>query len=185
LLLPVETRVLTGAVPSTLRPRSHWLPEIEEPNVEVGFAVSIPIENAQVFDVRVLFLVQEVCSLLFGRIGFPDRLKSCFCSSVALENNVIWIVNVSMVGNDAWFVCEAEQSGRLNSIVMKHVKVAPKCRKKLQDADLQVGVVDYLRTDESVSLCVSWVFFHDVKFRIFVGKSNGRDHVSAQVDAQN
>jgi len=121
LLLPVETRVLASAIPSTLRPSSHWLPEIEEPNVEVDFVVSVPIENAQVFDVRVLFLVHEVCSLLFGRIGSPDRLKSCSGSSVALENNVTWIVDVSMVGDDAWFVCEAEKSGRLNAIVMKHV----------------------------------------------------------------
>jgi len=135
LLLPVETRVLASAVPSTLRPRSHWLPEIEEPSVEVDFFISVPIENAHFFDVRLLFLVQEVCSFFFGRVGSPDRLKSCSGSGVALKKNVAWVVDVSMVGDDSWLGCDVEHSGRLKAIVMHHVKVAPKCCKKLQNAD--------------------------------------------------
>jgi len=135
LLFPVETGVFTRAVPSTLGPISHWFIEIKQPDVKIDFIVGNPIQQSKLFDIIALFLVHEVSSLLLSKVCFPNRLKSCSCSSVAFKKNIIWVVDVSRVRYDAWFTCEAEQSGRLKTIIIHNVKVATKCRKKLEDAD--------------------------------------------------
>lgn len=72
-----------------------------------------------------------------------------------------------------------------DTVVVKDQEVGVHTGGGLDNTNLQVSEADEFGVDQVISLGVSWNTVHDIKFRVFVSKGDGWDHVGTKINAQN
>jgi len=154
----VESGVTITLHPSALREVSLGAASVEESEINSVHVDGIPVELSS--EVRVHVVGVTVAQSTWGvDIG---RLRDVT-------------------------VLESEEPGGpwSETVIVENVEVGVETSGSLDHTNLQVSEGDKLGVHKMVTLGVTWVSLHDIKFGVLISKGNGWHHISSQINAKN
>jgi hypothetical protein len=98
---------------------------------------------------------------------------------------LVWSIDIRIFWVVALFTSETEESSRLKSIVVHDGEIGEEASGSLHHTDLKIGEGDELGGYKMVSARVPWVALHNIKLWVLVSEGDGRDHISAKINAKN
>jgi hypothetical protein len=130
---------------------------VEKSDIKVGVTHAVPEQS------RLVFIVAE------------------------LSVSVIWlirVIHITVLGVVTRLQCNKEKRGRLDPVVIKDLYPRDECNEALNEAISQISVTNDLLRHKRIEFSIPRHTVHDIKFRLFIGKSDSRDEVSAKINAQ-
>lgn len=97
-----------------------------------------------------------------------------------LPKAVLQVIEFTVIPVDA----DAHQVSGAEAVFSQNHKVGEKSRESLDHTYLSISHTDEAFIDQLVCFWISWLPFHDVTLSHLISQRDGRNHVSAQVDAE-